>query len=150
MGGAGSGKTTVLLGVIEKKMRQPGKKMLILTAYRNYKERETDKITEYLDCKTKYLEAERIVMGWEELLVNFAVDRYKVKYKVKRKCAYSNKVMNTPAIIGDLAMAAGERFPEHEVTLAVDELDACFAPLIKDDSFAPFMARVVFDPVANQ
>ena len=68
-------------------------------------------------------------MGWEELLNHFKVDRYQ---KTDRKELH-NRVFDTPAMISDLVEAAKKQFPEHQVTVAIDELDACYAPLDTHD-----------------
>ena len=134
-GRAGSGKTVVLLGIIQTKMKRPDKKMMILTAYRSYNEHQTDRITEYFRSKTDHLQKDELtVMGWEDLLTEFNVDRYKKTNSKGLTGDYAYKCMDSPAIISDLAEAVHERFPEHQITVAIDEMDASFAPKTKDDN----------------
>ena len=125
-GRAGSGKTIILLGFVAEHMRHPDKKKkLILTAYRQF---VTDKIMRYLENEVKCPADDRIVLGWEDLLNDLRVD----PRTAQRKHTHGNVVTDTPATISSLSKAAVERFPGCQIVLAIDELDAGYAPLTAD------------------
>ena len=50
----------------------------------------------------------------------------------QRKHTHGNVVTDTPATISSLSKAAVERFPGCQIVLAIDELDAGYAPLTAD------------------
>ena len=127
MGRAGSGKTIILLGFVAEHMKQPvKKKLLILAAYRQY---DKDRIVRYLKSEAKCPLDGMIVMGWEDLLNHFEIDRTR---RIQRKDAHGNEVLDTPAIISSLSEAAAKRFPGHQIVVAIDEIDASYAPLTTD------------------
>ena len=126
-GRAGSGKTVTLLGLVREHMRQPGKKLLIVTAYR---QQGTDRIMKYLSREAKNLAEETMVLGWRDILNYFNISTR--KFQISRKDVHRNEVIDTPAIISYLSKNVAYKFPDRQVVLAVDELDAGYAPNTRD------------------
>ena len=128
MGAPGSGKTTVLLGLVREFAKQPGKKLVVVTAvipekYANW----TWKIMEYLDNATKYIKCDRIFSYWHELLEdhNINSDGYIATIEPTANTAHDGRtitIKNYPAIINDLAIELCKQFPEHQIMLAIDEI----------------------------
>ena len=89
-----------------------------------------DRILEYLDAETEYFDNERIVKGWDDLILFLGVDKY--KYRFKRKTAFGNTSIDTPAIISDVAKKIVDQYLGYDIVLAIDELDASYARLTLD------------------
>ena len=124
-GAPGSGKTVVLLGLLREFAKQPGKRLIVVSAMApeqsalasNYK------VMEHLDNATKDIKCERIFSYWDRLLINNKINE--ASYQIDSIPSIDGEaypIKNHPAMINDLATALSKRFPEHQILLAIDEV----------------------------
>ena len=95
-----------------------------------YRQLDTDPIQEYLKTQTQGLGDVRFVMGWDNLLQQFNLNGN--SFKAGRNDTYGNSVKHTPAIIKALTEKVCAENPDSQVIIALDELDANYAPVTQN------------------